>query len=122
MLVVFKSEAHILCLPTPRRGSQILSREPSVIYVGRKLLMNYVLGIVTGFSGSNAREVTLKARGQAITTAVDAVGIVRHRLMRDLGIGKIAIGTEEMPAKRRRRQSKDHFNDRNHSDARVGHK
>ena len=74
-----------------------MSREPSVIYVGRKLLMNYVLGIITGFSGSNAREVTLKARGQAITTAVDAVGIVRHRFMRALGIGKISIGTEEMP-------------------------
>jgi len=74
-----------------------LSREPNVIYVGRKPPMNYVLGIMTGFSGTNAKEVTLKARGQAITTAVDAVEITRHRFVRDLKIGKITIGTQEMP-------------------------
>ena len=76
-----------------------MSREPNIIYVGRKPPMNYVLGIITGFSGSNAKEVTLKARGQAITTAVDAVEITRHRFVKDLSIGKIAIGTEEMPAR-----------------------
>jgi len=74
-----------------------MSREPNIIYVGRKPPMNYVLGIITSFSGSNTEEVTLKARGQAITTAVDAVEITRHRFMKDLDIGKIAIGTEEMP-------------------------
>jgi len=74
-----------------------LSREPNVIYVGRKPPMNYVLGILTSFSGSNTKEVTLKARGQAITTAVDAVEIIRHRFMKDLKIGKITTGTEEMP-------------------------
>ena len=74
-----------------------LSREPNVIYVGRKPPMNYVLGVITSFSGSNTKEVTLKARGQAITTAVDAVEITRHRFMKNLSIGKITIGTEEMP-------------------------
>ena len=74
-----------------------LSREPNVIYVGRKPPMNYVLGVITSFSGSNTKEVTLKARGQAITTAVDAVEITRRRFMKDLTIGKITIGTEEMP-------------------------
>ena len=43
------------------------------------------------------KEVTLKARGQSITTAVDAVEIARHRFMKDLKIGKITLGTEEMP-------------------------
>ncbi|MDH5663003.1 MAG: DNA-binding protein Alba [Candidatus Bathyarchaeota archaeon] len=74
-----------------------LSRESNVIYVGRKPPMNYVLGIITSFSGSNAKEVTLKARGQAITTAIDAVEITRRRFMKDMSIGKITIGTEEMP-------------------------
>jgi len=86
-----------LCLSTLTRGSEILSREPNIIYVGRKPPMNYVLGIITSFSGSNAKEVTLKARGQSITTAVDAVEIARHRFLKDLCIGKICIGTEEMP-------------------------
>ena len=74
-----------------------ISREPNVIYVGRKPPMNYVLGILTNFSGSNTREVTLKARGQAITTAVDAAEITRHRFLKGLSISKITIGTEEMP-------------------------
>jgi DNA-binding protein len=67
------------------------------MYVGIKPPMSYVLGILTSFSGSNTKEVTLKARGQSITTAVDAVEITRHRFMKDLSIGKITLGTEEMP-------------------------
>ena len=74
-----------------------MSREPNVIFVGRKPPMNYALAIITGFSGSNFKEITLKARGQAISTAVDAVEITRHRFMKDVSIGKITIGTEEMP-------------------------
>ncbi|HML01816.1 MAG TPA: DNA/RNA-binding protein AlbA [Candidatus Bathyarchaeia archaeon] len=74
-----------------------MSREPNVIFVGKKLSMNYAMAIVTGFSGSNTKEITLKARGQSITTAVDAVEIARHRFMKDLNVGKIIIGTEEMP-------------------------
>jgi DNA-binding protein Alba len=58
-----------------------LSREPNAIYVGRKPLMNCVLGIMTSFSRSNTKEATLKARGQAITTTVDASEITRHRCM-----------------------------------------
>jgi len=74
-----------------------LSREPNVIYVGRKPPMNYALAIMTSFGTPNTKEVTLKARGQAITTVVDAVEITRHRFMKDLSIGKITIGTEELP-------------------------
>jgi DNA-binding protein len=74
-----------------------LSREPNVIYVGRKPPMSYVMGIITAFSGSNAEKVTLKARGRSISTAVDAAEITRHRFMRDLSVGNITLGTEELP-------------------------
>jgi len=97
MSVVFKSEVRLLCSSTQTTGKLKLSREPNVMYVGRNPPMNYVLGIITSFSGSNTKEVTLKARGQAITTAIDAVEITRHRFMKDLSVGKITIGTEEMP-------------------------
>jgi DNA-binding protein len=69
------------------------------MHVGRKPAMNYVLGIIRCFGMPDTKEVTLKARGQAITTAVDAVEITRRRFMKDLLIGKITIGTEEMPAR-----------------------
>jgi len=74
-----------------------MSSEPKALFVGRKPPMNYVLAIITSFSGSNAKEVTLKARGQAINTAVDAAEIVRQRFMKELSVSKISIGTEEMP-------------------------
>jgi len=74
-----------------------MSNEPKIIYVGRKPPMNYVLGIMTSFAGPNVKEVTLKARGQAINTAVDAAEIARHRFMKELSVSKITIGTEEMP-------------------------
>jgi DNA-binding protein Alba len=45
----------------------------------------------------NLKEITLKARGQAITTAVDVAEITRNRFVKDLKVSKIAIGTVEMP-------------------------
>ena len=73
------------------------SSESNIIYVGRKPPMNYVLAIVTAFSESAVNEVTVKARGQAITTSVDAVEIARRRFVKEMKVDKIAIGTEEMP-------------------------
>jgi len=68
-----------------------------VIFIGNKPPMSYVLAIITSLSASNAKEITLKARGQAITTAVDAAEITRSRFLKDLQISKISIGTAEMP-------------------------
>jgi len=65
------------------------------VFVGKKMPMDYVLAIITELSKS--KRVTLKARGQAITTAVDSAEIARRRFLKDLKIHKIAIGTEEMP-------------------------
>jgi len=61
--------------------------------------MNYVLAIITSLSASNAKEITLKARGRAISTAVDVAEITRRRFMKDLKVNRIAVGTEEMPAR-----------------------
>lgn len=76
-----------------------MSSESKVIYIGNKPPMNYVLAIVTGLSSPDAKQVVLKARGRAITTAVDAVEIARRRFLKDLKVAKIQIGTEEMPAR-----------------------
>jgi DNA-binding protein len=74
-----------------------MSEKSDVVFVGNKPPMSYVLALITAFSGGNAKEITLKARGQAITTAVDVAEITRSRFMKDLKVGKIAIGTAEMP-------------------------
>jgi DNA-binding protein Alba len=59
--------------------------------------MNYVLAVITNFNSSETKEVTIKARGQAISTAVDVAEIVSRKFMKDLNVNKISIGTEEMP-------------------------
>ena len=73
-----------------------MSRELNVVYIGRKPTMSYVLAIITSFTGSDAKDVTLKARGQSITTAVDAAEITRRRFMKELNVSEITIGTEEI--------------------------
>jgi len=74
-----------------------MAERAGIVFIGNKTPMDYVLAIITGLSASDAKEITLKARGQAITTAVDAAEITRRRFLRDLKVSKIAIGTEEMP-------------------------
>jgi DNA-binding protein len=74
-----------------------MSEKSGIVFIGSKPPMNYVLAIITSLSASNAKEVILKARGQAITTAVDVAEITRNRFLKDLKVSKIAIGTEEMP-------------------------
>jgi len=70
-----------------------MSREPNTVYIGRKPTMSYVLAVITSFNSSDTKEVTLKARGRAITTAVDVAEIVNNRFMKDLKADKITIGT-----------------------------
>ena len=74
-----------------------MTENKNVIFIGNKPPMSYVLAIITSFSASNAKEITLKARGRAITTAVDAAEIARRRFLKDMLISKISIGTAEMP-------------------------
>lgn len=73
-----------------------LPEKTAVVYVGRKPLMNYVLAVVTGFNVSGAEEVTLKARGSAISRAVDLAEVVRRRFLGGVEIGKIEMGSEEI--------------------------
>jgi DNA-binding protein Alba len=74
-----------------------MSEKSRTVFVGNKMPMDYVLAIITGLSESNAKEITLKARGKSIPTAIDAAEITRHRFLKNLKVSKIAIGTEEMP-------------------------
>ena len=69
--------------------------ENNTIFVGSKPVMNYVLAVVTQFNeGSNS--VTLRARGKAISRAVDAAEIVRNRFVPESDVTDIQISTEEI--------------------------
>jgi DNA-binding protein len=73
-----------------------MSKDPNIVYIGRKPVMSYVLAVITSFNSSDTKEVTLKARGRSMTTSVDVAEVVKRRFMKDLKASKIAIGTEEL--------------------------
>ncbi|MCK5458419.1 MAG: DNA-binding protein Alba [Thermoplasmatales archaeon] len=71
-------------------------RDENTIFVGSKPPMSYVLAVVTQFNTSGSDEVLLKARGRAISRAVDTAEIVRNRFVTDAEVKEITIGTESI--------------------------
>jgi len=74
------------------------------IYVGNKPAMRYVAVILSGFHDRNLDEVILRARGRAISTAVDAAEIARNRFMPDLE-PSVTIGTDQVEGEDGRKRS-----------------
>ena len=66
------------------------------IFIGSKPVMSYVTAVVMHFSG-DISELTVKARGNAISRAVDVVEVCRRRFFGDkLKVSDITIGTETL--------------------------
>ena len=92
-------------LPSPSKGQPTsdtsvsnvtrIMEHANLVRIGKKPLMNYVVACVTLFN-SGADEVMVRARGQAITKAVDAVLMLRDSFIKDLEIDDITIGSEEV--------------------------
>ena len=67
----------------------------NVVYIGSKPLMNYCLAVLTSLKDDGS-SVVLKARGRAISTAVDVAEVTRRRFMENLIVENVEIGTEEL--------------------------
>jgi len=67
----------------------------NVIYIGRKPVMAYCLAVMTALKAEDS-EVTLMARGRAISKAVDVAEVVRNQFVADLSVKDISIGTEQL--------------------------
>jgi DNA-binding protein len=70
--------------------------DENTIFVGSKPPMSYVLAVVTQFNMSGSDEVVIKARGRAISRAVDTAEIVRNRFVTDAEIKDIKTSTESL--------------------------
>jgi DNA-binding protein len=70
--------------------------DDNTIFVGQKPPMSYVLAVITQFNSNGSNGVILKARGRAISTAVDTAEIVRNRFMKNAKLKDIKIGTESV--------------------------
>jgi DNA-binding protein len=67
----------------------------NTVFVGNKPVMNYVLAVVTQFN-NGAEEVAIKARGRAISRAVDTAEITLNRFLDGVTKKEIITSTEEI--------------------------
>lgn len=65
----------------------------NTVFVGNKPVMNYVLAVVTQFN-NGASEVAIKARGKAISRAVDTAEIALNRFLEGVHKKQILTSTE----------------------------
>ncbi len=72
-----------------------MSDKNNVVYIGSKPVMNYCLAVLSCLQNNN-NTVELKARGRAISSAVDVAEVTRNRFMENLNVENIEIGTEEL--------------------------
>ena len=70
-------------------------RDPNTIFIGKKPVMNYVLACLTILQ-SGPGGVNVKARGRAISKAVDVAQILTKRFATDVTVRKISINTEQV--------------------------
>jgi DNA-binding protein len=71
--------------------------DANVIYIGSKPPMSYVMAMIRSFNVLGSDDVVLKARGRAISRAVDVAEISRRRFLTGVETVKIEIGSEQMP-------------------------
>lgn len=68
-------------------------QDDNTIFVGNKPVMNYVLAVVTQFN-NGAQEVSVKARGKAISRAVDTTEIALNKFLQNVDKKSIMTSTE----------------------------
>jgi len=69
--------------------------EDNTVYIGNKPVINYVLAVVSQFN-DGADEVIIKARGRAISRAVDTEQVTKMRFLPDVYTKEIRTATEEL--------------------------
>lgn len=78
----------------PEMEEKRIKENENIVLVGKKPAMTYVLSCVTQLE--NHKEVIIKARGNAISRAVDVAEITTKRFAEGVKIKKIVTDTEEV--------------------------
>ncbi|MBU5682452.1 MAG: DNA-binding protein Alba [Candidatus Aenigmatarchaeota archaeon] len=74
--------------------TEVKKENDNVILIGKKPIMSYILAVITQF-GAGQKEVRIRARGRAISRAVDVANIVRKKYVKEAQIKSITIDSEE---------------------------
>jgi DNA-binding protein len=73
-------------------------RDENIVFVGVKPLSSYILACMTLFH-SGEKEVGIRARGKAISRAVDVAEVIKNRFTTDVSVKYVNIGTEQIATK-----------------------
>ncbi|MCS7140054.1 MAG: DNA-binding protein Alba [Candidatus Nezhaarchaeota archaeon] len=69
--------------------------DENVVVIGRKPVMSYVLACLTLFhQGFN--DVVIRARGKAVSKAVDVVNIVKEKFIPTAKVKSLELGSERL--------------------------
>ena len=69
--------------------------DDNIIFIGKKPLMSYVLATLRQINAGDGT-VVIKARGKAISRAVDVAEILRHQFILTAVVDDIVISTEHL--------------------------
>lgn len=69
--------------------------DDNTVYVGSKPAMSYVLAVVTQFNEGH-ETVHVKARGKAISRAVDVAEMIQTKFEEDAKVDDISIDTDKI--------------------------
>jgi len=66
----------------------------NVIKIGRKEVWAYVTACITSFN-SGSKELTIRARGQSITRAIDVVNSLQRSFLKKIDVVGVEISSDE---------------------------
>jgi len=90
-----KPETKPKAMKKEEKPKEVVKTSDNAVLIGRKPVMNYVVACLTFFN-SGEKNICIKARGRAISRAVDTVELLRRAFIKDVELKSIAIGTEEV--------------------------
>jgi len=70
-------------------------KEKNTVFIGKKDFMAYVLAVIAQFNNGE-KTVVIKARGRAISMAVDVAEVTRMRFVTGVNVKDVNISTEEI--------------------------
>ena len=71
-----------------------MSKDDNAVFVGRRPTMNYVMATMMVLN--KGVECTVKARGRAISHAVDVCEILKNRFLKGIEYKDIRLSTEQL--------------------------
>lgn len=71
-----------------------MSKEENAVFVGRRPTMNYVMAAMMVLN--KGEDCTVKARGRAISHAVDVCEILKNRFLKGIEYKNITLSTEQL--------------------------